>query len=489
MSLNGIIIDNFAGGGGASVGMERATNNFISEAVNHNPVAIAMHKANHPSTHHYCENIWEVHPTEVAGGRRVAMAWFSPDCKHFSRAKGGKPVDKNIRGLAWTAIQYAATVRPEVIFVENLGEFKTWGPVDKDGHPIDERKGQHWSSWLKEFRRLGYSVDSKMLVACDYGAPTIRKRLFVAARADGRPIVWPEPTHGTEAFPYHTAAECIDWSIPCQSIFERKTPLVDNTMERIARGMKKFVFDSGDPFIVPVGYGEKPGQLPRVNSIHDPLGTIVAGGVKHRLVTAFITRYFGNSVGQGVERPAPTIMPDGQGKTGVVASYLMKYRGTKENMNLGLELEEPFHTITAGGNHFAEVRAFMVKFYGKGIGQKLGGPVPTIMSKSKFGLVRAFLLKYYGTATGQDLRYPAHTLTSRARFGLVVIHGELWQIIDIGMRMLSPRELYIAQGFPLDYKIDPEFNGKPITKTNQIMLVGNSVSPHPAYALVRASFN
>lgn len=458
--LKGIVIDNFAGGGGASTGIEKAIGRPIDYAVNHDPKAIAMHKANHPKTYHYCEDVWDVDPYDVAGGREVDLAWFSPDCKHFSKARGGVPVDKKIRGLAWVAIRYAATVRPRVVFLENVQEFQEWGPVH-NGIPDKTMKGQTFLSWIREFKKLGYNVEWRNLVACDYGAPTSRERLFLVARRDGQPIVWPEATHGTDKVPYRSAAECIDWSIPCQSIFTRKKPLVENTMRRIARGLNKFVINNPDPFIVPGNYSSP--ITPFVvkhytgatgSGVEEPFPTIMGRNTQNQLVMAFLTRQFGNSIGAAVKNPAPTITPGGAGKSGLITSHLIKFRGTKA-LGYGQDLRTPLHTITAGGNHFGEVRAF--------------------------------LLKYYGTATGQSINQPIHSVTSKARFGLVVIEGTAYQVADIGMRMLTPRELFLAQGFPRDYIIDLEYNGKPLTKTAQISMVGNSVSPHPAEALVKAN--
>lgn len=451
--MNEIVIDNFAGGGGASTGIEAAIGKPINYAINHDPKAIAMHRANHPKTYHYCEDIWNVDPRNVADGRDVLLSWFSPDCKHFSKAKGGRPVDKNVRGLAWVAIRYAATVRPKVIFLENVQEFAEWGPLKND-KPIPELKGKTFKNWVNEFKRLGYHVEWKNLIACDYGAPTSRKRLFLVARRDRKPIIWPDATHGKDKLPYRSASECIDWSIPCPSIFTRKKPLVENTLKRIARGIEKFVIECGEPFIIPVGYGEKQGQSPRVNSIHNPLGTVVAGGIKHRLVVAFLTRYFGQGTGRPVTHPAPTITANGLGKTGLITSHLIKFRGTT-GMGYGQSVRDPMHTLTASGYHFGEVRAFLIKYYGFGV--------------------------------GQSLNVPAHTLTSKDKFGLITIAGDEYQIADIGMRMLTPRELFLAQGFPKEYIIDPIYNGKPLTKTTQVKMVGNSVSPHPAEALVKAN--
>ena len=477
----GKIVDNFAGGGGASTGIELALGRPIDYAINHDPRAIVMHKANHPNTYHFCEDVWDVDPMDIAPGQEIDVAWFSPDCKHFSRAKGGKPVDKNIRGLAWVATRYAATVKPKKIYLENVQEFREWGPL-VDGLPNPDLKGRTFQNWIKEFRRLGYEVDYKMLRASDYGAPTSRNRLFLVARRDGKPIVWPEATHGTDEVPYRTAAECIDWSIPCPSIFTRKRPLVENTLRRIARGLQKFVIDSPDPFIIVTSHAGR-GDTRRSYSLDRPLTTVMPKAdhylvaphiIKHytgatgsditnpfptimgrntqnQLVTTFLTRYFGKSIGSSSALPIPTTTPGGGGKTGVVTSHLIKYRGT----NIGNDMRDPVPTITAGGLHIGEVRAF--------------------------------LIKYYGTAVGQSLNVPAHTITEKSRLGLITVAGEDYQIADIGMRMLSPRELFTAQGFSEDYIIDPEYNGKPLIKSAQVMMVGNSVSPHPAEALVRAN--
>ncbi|KHF33441.1 Modification methylase BspRI [Paenibacillus sp. P1XP2] len=368
-----IIVDNFAGGGGASTGIEMAIGRSVDIAINHDPAAIAMHRANHPETEHYCESVWDVDPREVTGGRPVGLVWLSPDCKHFSKAKGGKPVEKGIRALAWVAVRWAATVRPRVIMLENVEEFTTWGPLTPDGYPDKKQKGRTFRTFVNALRRQGYRVEWRELRACDYGAPTIRKRLFLVARCDGRPIVWPEPTHGApdspevlagKRKPWRTAAEIIDWSIPCPSIFERSRPLAENTMRRIARGIQRFVTDNPRPFIVRVnhsgsnhhytdsidepfktvtskngwglvtptmieiGYGEGPNQVPRVPGLNKPLGTVVAGGRKHALVSAFLARHFGNSVGSSIDDPVGTVTAGGGGHSALVTSHLVKLRGT-----------------------------------------------------------------------------------------------------------------------------------------------------------------
>jgi len=436
-----IIVDNFAGGGGASTGIEMATGLSVDIAINHDPAAIAMHKANHPDTEHYCESVWDVDPVEAVKGRPVGLAWFSPDCKHFSKAKGGKPVNKNIRGLAWVAVRWAATVKPRVIMLENVEEFKTWGPV-KDGQPDLSKRGKTFNSFINALKRLGYAVDWRELRACDYGAPTIRKRFFLVARRDGRPIVWPEPTHGDpnslavkvgKLKPWRAAAEIIDWEIGTPSIFSRKRPLVPNTMQRIALGLQKFIIDNPDPFIAPV----------------NPVGND-----NRHLVSAFLAQYYTETVpgevrGQSLMDPIYTIPT--ANRFGLVTSHLIKFRGN----NLGHSAREPLHTITAGGNHLGEVRAFLMAYYGASIGQSVGEPL--------------------------------HTITTRDRFSLVTVMGQDYQIADIGMRMLQPHELYPGQGFPPNYIIDQDHEGKPYPKTEQVARCGNSVPPPFADALVRAN--
>lgn len=462
-----IIVDNFAGGGGASTGIEMATGRPVDIAINHDPAAIAMHKANHPETEHYCESIWDVDPREVTRGRPVALCWLSPDCTHFSKAKGGKPRDKNIRGLAWVALRWAATVRPRVIILENVEEFVTWGPLTPEGYPDPKQKGRTFRSFVNALRRHGYAVEWRELRACDYGAPTIRKRLFLIARCDGRPIVWPEPTHGApdspevrsgKLKPWRAAAEIIDWSIPCPSIFERKRPLAENTLRRIVRGIWKYVINNPRSFIVPIGgaafisrqFGQSVGH-----GVDEPLGTITAGGMgKSQLVTAFLAKYHSETAshdarGQTLDRPLLT--QDTSNRFALVTSHLVKMRGT----NIGQPITEPLQTITAGGNHFGEVRAFLLKYYGAGVGQACDEPLGTV--------------------------------TTRDRFGLVTIHGVDYQIVDIGMRMLEPHELFAAQGFPLSYIIDRDADGRPYPKHEQVARCGNSVPPPFAEALVRAN--
>lgn len=391
-----IVVDNFAGGGGASTGIEMATGLSVDIAINHDPAAIEMHKLNHPDTEHYCESVWDVDPKKACRGRKVGLAWFSPDCTHHSKAKGGTPVKQEIRGLAWIAVKWALAVKPRVIILENVEEFQDWGPIE-NGKPIKTLKGKTFKSFIKSLQSLGYDVEFRQLQACDYGAPTIRKRLFMVARCDGQKITWPEPTHGDpkQMFvqsgilkPWRTSSEIIDWNITTPSIFERKKPLAENTLKRIQRGLDKFVINNDEPYIVPIPEEKK---------------------------AAFLISYYTEQSGKEVR---------------------------------GLSLDSPLHTITAGGN--------------------------------RFGLVTAFLTKYYGQSTAQGLTEPLHTITTKDRFALTTVITKGYKIWDIGLRMLQPHELFLGQGFPYNYK-------RVGTKTDQIMRVGNSVPPQFAEVLVRSN--
>lgn len=473
--INGeLIVDNFAGGGGASTGIEMATGYSVDIAINHDPEAIRMHKTNHPSTRHYCESVWDVDPVKVCSGRPVALAWFSPDCKHFSKAKGGKPKDKNIRGLAWVACRWAGLVRPRVIMLENVEEFKTWGPLNRAHRPIKKKQGVTYRKFVSQLQDLGYEVQTRELVAADYGAPTMRKRFFLIARCDGRPITWPEPTHApadSEAVQagrlkaYAGAYTQIDFSLPCPSIFDTSEeikqkygiravrPLAEKTMQRIARGLKKFVLDNPEPFIVPIGYGEREGQAPRLHSIDNPLPTVVAGA-KHYLCAPALIQYHSETAahevrGQGIREPIMTV--DGSNRYGLVAGFLSKFYKS----GTGQDLREPLHTVTTSPGHFGEVRAFLVKYYGQGTGQSVTEPLDTI---------------------------PTHD-----RFGLVTIQGVDYQIVDIGLRMLEPKELYGCQGFPDDYIIDHDYSGKSYPRSEQVKRCGNAVCPPIPAAMVRAN--
>ncbi len=483
-----LVVDLFAGGGGASTGIEQAIGRHVDIAINHDPQAVALHQANHPQTKHFVSDVFEVDPIAVADGRPIGLLWASPDCKHFSKAKGGKPVSKKIRSLAWVVVKWARLVRPRVIFLENVEEFQTWGPL-VDGRPCPERRGATFKRWVGQLRAAGYAVEWRELRACDYGAPTIRKRLFLVARRDGLPIVWPEPTHGPGLKSYRTAAECIDWTLECPSIFERERPLAEATMRRIAHGIKRYVLDNPKPFIVRIGqtghgdagkvrpvgaplstvttkaehllcsptlvqtgYGERPGQAPRVPGLEKPLGTCV-DGQKHALVAAFLAKHYGGNESPGwpVEKPISTVTT--QDHHHLVAANMVKLRGTSNSA----PADEPLHTVSAGGQHHAEVRALLVKYYGN-------------------------------DRDGQQLTEPLHTVPTRDRFGLVTVEGADYTIADIGMRMLQPRELYRAQGFHDSYVIDRGADGRPLPKTAQVRMCGNSVAPPVAAALVRANF-
>ncbi|WP_413486297.1 DNA cytosine methyltransferase [Shewanella baltica] len=544
--MRGLIVDNFAGGGGASTGIGWAIGRSIDIAINHDPDAIAMHSVNHPNTLHYCESVFDIDPVQATAGKPVALAWFSPDCKHFSKAKGSKPVNKEIRGLAWVTVRWAMKVRPRVMMLENVEEFKTWGPliqcpVTDAMHPCPERKGETFNAFVsmlstgidadhpalaecvetlglldtaKLIKGLGYKVEWRELRACDYGAPTIRKRLFMIARCDGQPIVWPEPTHGApdseavksgKLLPWRTAAECIDWSLPCKSIFGRKKPLAENTMKRIAKGIQRFVIDAKEPFIVPQNITLAPFITEHANAsnqrnmaVNEPLRTICAqvkgghfavvqpviekvnetiptftewfaktknfGGsyeeyvklygddelLEPRTAANICKHYGGNYTGPGddLNNPLPTVTTVDH--NALITSHMIKLRGT----NIGFPMDEPAHTITAGGLHLGEVRAFFIKYYGN---------------------------EQDGVACNE----PLHTITTNDRFGLVMIKGEPYQIIDIGMRMLEPHELFACQGFTPDYIIN-NYNGKS-TKKQQVARVGNSVPPQFAEALTRAN--
>ena len=508
--VNGeLIVDNFAGGGGASTGIEMAIGVSVDVAINHDPEAIRMHKANHPSTKHYCENVWAVDPVKACAGHPVALAWFSPDCKHFSKAKGGRPKDKNIRGLAWVALRWAGLVRPRVIMLENVEEFKTWGPLNRNHRPIKSKQGVTFEKFVQQLHRLGYQVDHRELVAADYGAPTMRKRFFLIARCDGGPIVWPEPTHGkadSEAVksgllePYVGAYTQLDFSLPCPSIFDTAEeikekygiravrPLAPKTMERIARGLKKFVIDNAEPFIVPIGYGEKKGQLPRVHDVKEPLPTIVSSG-KHYLCAPTLIQYHSETVsgevrGQKLDEPIMTV--DGSNRYGLVTSFIQKYYGGNYKGN-GSDVKEPLHTITTLERN-AICAATLIQMNNNCDGRDITEPIPTITAgDGHFGEVRAFLIKYYGQGTGQEIKEPLDTVTARDRFGLVTIEGVDYQIVDIGLRMLEPRELYGCQGVPDDYIIDHDCYGKPISRSEQVHKCGNMVCPPIPAALVRAN--
>jgi DNA (cytosine-5)-methyltransferase 1 len=421
-----LVVDLFAGGGGASEGIARALGRHPDIAVNHDPAAIAMHRANHPTTIHFCESVFKVTPREAVGGRPIGLLWASPDCTHFSKSKGGKPRSKKIRGLAWVVVRWAKEAAPRVIALENVEEFADWGPLKSDDKPDEARAGQTFRAFVRKLERYGYRVEHRVLVAADYGAPTTRKRLFLVARRDGASIAWPAPTHaetprrGLRA--WRTAGEVIDWSIPMRSVFTREKGLVDNTMRRIARGIVKYVLDVPRPFLVHSGNGERVGQEPRTYSLARPLGTVVAGGVKHRLVAAFLTKNYGSP-------PYP-----------------------KPLKSVGQSLDEPVGTITTQDHHHLAAVSLEC-------GTDHGDDVA------------ALLMRWEGIAPPS-----------------IVVDGAPHRIFDIVTRMLVPRELARAQGFGDAYVLDPVFNGRPLPATEQTAKVGNSVSPNQAEAVVRANF-
>lgn len=421
-----IVSDNFAGGGGASTGIEWALGRSPDIAVNHDAAALAVHEANHPSTRHYREDVWRVDPVEACGGRPVGLAWFSPDCRHFSRCKHGAKLSNKIRGLAWVATKWARLVRPRIIILENVEEWLSWGPLDDEGLPIEKRAGETYKRWHRQLRSFGYEIETRTLVAADYGAPTTRKRLFLIARCDGMPICWPTPTHGI-GLPnaWRSTHEIIDWSLPVPSIFERRKPLADPTLRRIAHGIHRYVLGASKPFVrngyeptlIHSGNGERKGQSPRVYDLNDPLGTVVAQGVKHALIAAFMTKHYGGVVGHDLHRPIGTVT------------------ATDHHALTTASLER--------GDHREEAAALL----------------------AKYGSPRSHQRDLFGALAGHEER----------------------TVYDIGHRMLSARELFRAQGFPDSYVIDPVVNGKRLGSTAQIRLAGNSVCPHLAAALVRAN--
>lgn len=506
-----LVVDNFAGGGGASTGIETALERPVDIAINHSAEAIAMHAANHSETKHFQEDIWAVDPREACGSKPVGLAWFSPDCTHFSRAKGGQPRKKEIRGLAWVVVRWVETVRPRVILLENVEEFETWGPLGEDGRPNPTQLGTEFRAWLARLSELGYHVEYRSLIAADHGAPTTRRRLFLVARCDGAPIVWPESSHGKGRVQgWRAAAEIIDWSLPCPSIFSRTRPLAEATLRRIAEGVRRYVIGAGDPFIVPVKTWGGGGNGPR--SIDEPMRTITASKRgEFALVSPFIVRHghystitgaglyegcgAGTFRGQPLDRPLATVCATND-KHIVIPLVTRHYGGGPNGVQSGVsrDIRAPLSTITAIDHH-ALTAAFLTKFYGTSTGSSMQLPLPTVTANGKggghIGEVRAFLMKYYGGKEGRPQQQgpfdPLHTVTSKARFGLVMVQGEAYEIIDIGMRMLQPHELFAAQGFPASYDIAPLFNGKPMTKTAQIALAGNSVCPPVAHALVAAN--
>ncbi|NYT68756.1 DNA cytosine methyltransferase [Pusillimonas noertemannii] len=614
-----ITVDLFAGGGGWSSAYELATGQHVHVAVNHDPDAISMHEVNHPQAKHYKADVFEVCPHEATGGMPVGWLHLSPDCTHHSQAKGGQPRDRKIRALAWVGARWAGQVRPRIISLENVKQILNWGSLvakrDKatgrvlklDGTvaekgervPLDQqflipdpkKAGQTWKRFVSVLRNMGYTVEWRRLVAADYGAPTTRDRLFLMARCDGMPIEWPLATHFENPkrgqLKWRSAAECIDWSIEGKSIFNRKRPLAEATMRRVARGVERYVINNAKPFIVPVthqgqvrvhnidaplktvtganrgelmlgtpvlvqtGYGERDGQAPRSLDMQKPLGTVVAGGTKHAVAmpiliqaahgdgkpggvqrwgsgvkdiqgplntitatgsggqavaTAFLAQMnggFNNTPGHSAERPMTTVTNTGSQQQ-LVTAHLAHLRGNCD----ARDVDEPLHTISAGGQHHATVTAFLTRQFGNSTGQKLDDPAPTVVAggggktaltecvlskDDEAGALRvaAFLIRYYSEG-GQwgDLRDPIDTITTRDRLALVTVYikGTPYVIVDIKLRMLEPRELYAAQGFHPDYIITHGHDGRKFSKSAQVKMVGNSVSPHPARALIEANW-
>ena len=593
-----LIIDSFAGGGGASTGIERALGRGPDIAINHDAAALAMHAANHPDTHHITSDIWGVEPLEVTKGRHVELLWASPDCKHFSKAKGRAPKDRTIRDLAWVVVRWAEEVKPNVILLENVEEFQSWSPVGEDGQPVKGMEGVTFDLWRRRLRKAGYRVQFRELRACDYGAPTIRKRLFMVARRDGRPIVWPKPSHGDPRSaavrkgrlkPWRTAADCIDWTRPCPSIFETKAaikrrygldvrrPLVPNTMARIARGMKRYVLDAQEPFLVNLshggqmepgpaplrtitgenrgekaavapylshlygsneaggggcphaplktvtsgglhhaiiaptlvqtGYGERPGQAPRALDMFAPLGTVVAGGAKHAAVSASLTPWITYGQQGGANRdpagPLRTVTAGSKDSNGVAAVYLAQQNNDARRIggvNPGRAATAPVSTLTGTGSHQTPVTAFLAKYYGTTQDPRLDGPIHTATTKARFGHVQASLgvppftgeMRARARQVAAFLR--AHDAWDDREFVTLEVGGGSYVVVDIGMRMLAPRELYTAQGFPADYVIEGSWTERdgtwtfhPFAQGVQIKCVGNSVCPDVAEALVSAN--
>lgn len=581
-----IIVDSFAGGGGASTGIEVATGRVVNIAINHDADAILMHNINHPFTEHYQASVWDIDPVEVCKGRPVGLAWFSPDCKHFSKAKGAALVNRKIRGLAWIVLRWAAKVRPRVIMLENVEEFATWGPVRK-GKPVKKKACTTFQRWKWQLMNLGYVVEHRELVAADYGAPTSRKRFVLVARCDGRPIVWPERTHGPagspevkagKLLPWRSAAEIIDWSLPCPSIFASKAeikerygldavrPLADNTQRRVIRGVDKHTIKEAKPFIVPVGYGERRGQAPRVHDVGKPLPTVVATGkqylgapkltafgvecnhsgaghvadlrgpyktitAKHTggVCTANLIQYHTEQTEaarvNSLKAALPTV--DASNRYAVTTAHLSEYYGNGQP----LDARKPLHTVTSHDRE-ALTTAFMQPFHAGGYhgkGNSPDKPVNTVTSSGGQSLVTAQVAEFKGNDIGQPVDKPLRTITaSWGQFAdvrvrvvkylpgvdlgywpqirellnkycgytmaedevlLLNISGIWYFISDIGLRMLTPRELYNAMGFPPDYIIDfvdPK-TGKPYSKAAQVARCGNAVCPPMAEAVVRAN--
>ena len=545
--LDEIIVDNFAGGGGASTGIELATGRPVTIAINHDPAAILMHKTNHPYTEHLQASVWDVDPEKVCAGRPVGLAWFSPDCKHFSKAKGAALVDRNIRGLAWIVLRWAGTVKPRVIILENVEEFQTWGPVRK-GKPVKKKAGCTFQKWLGQLKDLGYTVEFRVLIAADYGAPTSRKRFVLIARCDGRPIVWPERTHAPAESaevkcgkykPWRAAAEIIDWSLPCPSVFATKgeiqeqygvkavRPLADNTMRRVIRGVDKFTIKSGKPFIVPTGYGERKGQAPRVHDIEAPVPTVVATGKENLcrpLLTPITVSNTTNSVGGSAAEPVHTVTTAGNQM--LVSPSLIQYHTEQSEKVRANGVATPLPTVDAS-NRYGLTTAHLVEYFSTGRPLDVRVPMHTVTSRDREALTAVHVAEFKGQDKGQSVDRPLRTITAsigefaevqtrvvqytpdadlkywpeiRALLNkhcgyslsedevlLLNIRDTWYFISDIGLRMLTPRELYAAMGFPPDYIIDKDYEGNDYPKSQQVARCGNAVCPPMATAVVMAN--
>lgn len=522
--MGDIIIDCFAGGGGASVGIEMALGRQVDIAINHNPQAILMHKTNHPDTLHLTEDIFKVDLQKYVKNRHVALMWASPDCTSHSKAKGGKPREKGLRILPWAVYKHAKTILPDVIIMENVEEIQQWGPLDNAGHPIPERKGEDYKKFITAMKSLGYDFDSRELVAADYGAPTTRKRWYAIFRRDGKPIVWPEPTYskgGRNGLkPWVPVSTVLDFSNIGKSIFGRKKPLAEKTMNRIARGLDKFVFKNPEPFIVQVNHG---GDNFRGQDIHTPMPTLTA---KHGfgMVTPYIMKIgqtgFSLDRNRGVLEPVSTIVT--KQEHCLISPMLIQYHSeTAKNEVRGQSVSEPVMTLDTS-NRYGLVMSYLTKFYKTGTGQGMNEPLHTITtSPGHFGMVSVyavpvekllanldksiaeqnevndivrkctwvsqFIIEYYGQGTGQAVTEPLHTIVTKDRFALITVLGNEYVILDIFLRMLTAEELKLAQGFPKDYIIDRDYKWNKYPVKEQVAKIGNSVVPIMAQKLVEAN--
>lgn len=586
-----LIVDSFAGGGGASTGIEMALGRSPDIAINHNAAALALHEANHPQTLHLSENVYKIDPLDYLRGAHVGLAWFSPDCKHFSKAKGGKPVERNIRDLAWIIPGWIERIqnsggKVDVVILENVEEFQDYGPLIETARglmPDPKRKGEYFKKWCRKIRSLGGKINWRELRACDYGAPTIRKRFFAVIRFDGQPIIWPVPTHGAPTdpdvitgrkLPWRTAAEIIDWSLPCPSIFDTSAqimekhglravrPLAENSMARIARGLKHYVLDAELPFLVnlthggrvealnePIKtitgahrgekavvaphlasyYGHVGGRQERTSELSGPLATVVTenrhaliapvltaaqhgGSVRpitapthtitasrkdqNGVISAFVARQFGTSTGHGMNEPAHTVMADGAGKSQLIAAFVAQHNNDgrrKNGVNPGRTANAPLSTVTQTGSQQSIVAPYLQAYYGTGDGGAHDEPVRTVTTKDRHGHVEAALdvppfmpeQAYRARAIADFMR--SFGFWDQREFVTLTNGGITYVIVDIGMRMLVPRELYRAQGFPENYEIERGLDGTVFSKTVQVSCCGNSVSPPVAAALVAAN--